>query len=136
MLYKIDKNIRILVVDDYPDLRRMMIRMLHRAGFGPVQEAGDGYECMRIAEADWLDVVLLDISMPGVSGMEICPWLRKAGRNSAMRIIACTAYAQQVHRPLFRAAGFDDLLIKPFGADELYDAVTTTRPQRPAGRPR
>ncbi len=127
MLYKIDKNIQILVVDDYPDLRRMMIRMLHRSGFGCVDEAGDGYECMRIAESKWLDVVLLDISMPGVSGMEICPWLRKAGRNRDARIIACTAYAQQVHRPMFLSAGFDDLLIKPFGADELYDKVTTTR---------
>ena len=50
MRFKIDKDIRILVVDDYPDLRRMMIRMLHRSGFGRVLEAGDGQTCMRIAE--------------------------------------------------------------------------------------
>jgi len=93
MRFKIDEDIRILVVDDYPDLRRMMIRMLHRSGFGRVLEAGDGQTCMRIAESAWLDVVVLDISMPGVRGMEICPRLRKAGRNREARIIACTAYA-------------------------------------------
>jgi len=64
MRFKIDEDIRILVVDDYPDLRRMMIRMLHRSGFGRVLEAGDGQTCMR-----------------------------KAGRNREARIIACTAYA-------------------------------------------
>ena len=128
MLSRINKNIRILIVDDYPELRRMMLRMLHRAGFSRVTAVEDGLACMEHVERHWVDVILLDISMPGVSGMEVCKWLHRVGQNTAAQIIACTAHAQEVHRPMFLEAGFDDLLVKPFGADELFEAVTRAQP--------
>ena len=124
MLSRINKDIRILVVDDYPELRRMMLRMLHRAGFSQVAVAEDGHACMEYVERYCVDVILLDISMPGVSGMEVCKWLRRVGQNTSAQIVACTAHAHEVHRPMFLEAGFDDLLVKPFGADELFEAVT------------
>lgn len=116
------------MVDDYPELRRMMLRMLHRAGFSQVAVVEDGHACLEHVERQWVDVILLDISMPGVSGMEVCKWLRLVGQNTAAQIIACTAHAQEVHRPMFLEAGFDDLLVKPFGADELFEAVTRAHP--------
>jgi CheY-like chemotaxis protein len=124
---RINKSLRVLIVDDYPELRRMIVRTLNRAGFSHVTAVGDGYACMEYVEGHWVDVVLLDINMPGVSGMEVCQWLKRVGQNTHTQIIACTAHAQAVHRPMFLAAGFDELLVKPFGADELFDAVTRVR---------
>ena len=50
----------------------MMLRMPHRAGFSRVMAVGDGLACMEYVERHWVDVILLDMSMPGVSGMAVC----------------------------------------------------------------
>lgn len=134
MLTRINKDIRILVVDDYPELLRMTQRMLHRAGFSRVAVEEDGHACLEHVERHWVDVIVLDISLPGVSGMEVCKWLRRVGQNTAAKIIACTGHAQEVHRPMFLKGGFDDLLLKPFAADELFEAVTRARTTPPRRR--
>src|SRR5688500_20159570 len=75
-----DERIRVLVVDDAPDLRRVVRQTLERhGGFVVVGEAGDGEEAVRVAPAADPDIVLLDLDMPGVGGVDALPMLREAG---------------------------------------------------------
>ena len=109
----------VLVVEDYADLRRMMVRMLSKAGIEKIDQAQDGYECLAMAQRHAYDVILLDISMPGITGLEVCEKLRQSGASRSSRIIACTAHLNMAHGALFDRAGFSDILTKPFGIPEL-----------------
>ena len=78
----------ILVVDDDPDCREIAARLLERAGYR-TRRAASGEECMRIALAEPIDVVLLDVMMPGMDGFAVCEALRQAGQR--IPIILLTA---------------------------------------------
>ena len=70
----------ILVVDDDPDCREIAALLLERAGYR-TRRAASGEECMRIALAEPIDVVLLDVMMPGMDGFAVCEALRRAGKR-------------------------------------------------------
>src|SRR3989441_12897822 len=78
----------ILVVDDDPDCREITARLLEREGHR-TRRAASGEECMRIALAEPVDVVLLDVMMPGMDGFAVCEALRQAGQR--IPIILLTA---------------------------------------------
>ena len=87
----------ILVVDDDPDCREIAARLLERAGYR-TRRAASGEECMRIALAEPIDVVLLDVMMPGMDGFAVCEALRQAGQR--IPIILLTASDEMIDRAL------------------------------------
>jgi CheY-like chemotaxis protein len=111
---------RVLVVDDN-DTNRMLARvLLSRLGW-TVEEANCGEAALqKVASADY-SVVLLDISMPGLSGQETCIEIRKMGKP--LRIIAYTAHAFPEERNKFMAIGFDDILVKPINRLQLEELI-------------
>ena len=113
----------ILVVDDNTDNRVLAARMLKRHGFAVVELADSAANCLTILEARSFDVILMDISMPDVSGVELCQIVRRAPKGADVRIVACTAHASKKDAENFVRMGFDSVLTKPFLMEELYKAV-------------
>jgi len=119
----LSKNQAVLIVDDYPELLKTVTRMLRRSGYSKVFQATNGQDCVQLAQENVIDIILLDISMPGISGMDACRMLRSTATNKRAYIIACTSHADTRHRETFYEAGFNDILLKPFGYPELMDKL-------------
>ena len=118
------KNQAVMIVDDYPELLNTVARMLRRSGYSRVLQATSGQECVQLAQVNVIYTILLDISMPGISGLDACRILRSTAMNTGAHIIACTANTNMRHQDAFFEAGFNDLLLKPFGYQELMDKLT------------
>jgi len=110
---------RILVVDDEPNIRRIVTSYLRNEGY-EVAEAADGDEALeRFARTD-PDLVILDVMMPGRDGIEV---LRELRRRSDVYVIMLTARAEETDRVVGLSVGADDYVTKPFGAKELVARV-------------
>jgi DNA-binding response OmpR family regulator len=115
--------VRILVVDDEPDLVEAVARGLRREGYA-VDTALDGDDAL--AKASWTpyDLVCLDITMPGVDGLEVCRALRSnPPEGVAPRVLMLTARDTLDDRVRGLDVGADDYLVKPFAFDELAARV-------------
>jgi two-component system, OmpR family, response regulator len=115
---------RILVVDDDPRLREVVRYALSREGF-EVLEAGDGHEALRsfekcTAEGAAPDLVVLDVVMPEMDGIEVCRRLRQQGRTP---ILFLSSRGDEVDRVLGLELGGDDYVTKPFSPRELVSRV-------------
>jgi signal transduction histidine kinase len=120
---------RILVVDDDPDLRTALTEVLRMAGHD-VAGACDGPSALRELAAHPFDVVLLDVMMPGMSGLEVLRALRADEAYDDMPIIMVTALSDVRDRVSGLEAGADDYLGKPFDASELLARVSAALRQR------
>lgn len=103
---------RVLVVDDNVINRRLAIAFVSRLGYS-TDQAEDGPGALAKLDAEPFNIVLLDISMPGMSGEEVLAHIRADGRFGGLRVIAYTAHALPEEKQRLIEAGFDDLLIKP-----------------------
>jgi two-component system cell cycle response regulator len=112
----------VLLVDDEPDIRRVVAAKLRGAGY-TVETAGDGAEaCEKIREAP-PHIVLLDMMMPGMSGLEVCRWIRNQPAVQHAYVIFLTAKSQVGDRVSGLDAGADDYVVKPFDLNELMARV-------------
>ncbi|MBI5110245.1 MAG: response regulator transcription factor [Rhodocyclales bacterium] len=111
-----DAPLRILVVEDNPDLAANLIDFL-AAQRHLVDAAGDGLSGLRLAERGHFDVILLDLMLPNLSGMDICRRLRQHGK--ATPILMLTARASLDEKIAGLEAGADDYLVKPFAMREV-----------------
>ena len=110
----------ILVVDDNPTNRLLATMMLEDHGWN-IAEAGDGNEALDALRRDRFDVVLLDISMPGMSGDEVCRRIKS--EPGGPRVVAFTAHALPGEVDQIMSAGFDGLLTKPFSEEQLLASL-------------
>lgn len=111
---------RILVVDDDPKVLSLMRRGLSFAGY-TVDLAADGEECLSIARDRPPNLVVLDVMLPGLDGVEVCKRLRSVDRE--LPILMLTAKGRVSDRIAGLDAGADDYLIKPFAFDELLARI-------------
>lgn len=118
----------VLVVDDNLDNRSLAIRMLKVIGVSSSDQAGNAAECLATVAAKRYDTILLDISMPEVSGIELCKMLRAMPALTGVRIIACTAHASPREAQQFQEMGFDGVLTKPFLMSDLKHALSPAAP--------
>jgi len=107
---------RVLVVDDDALVRRMLTRSLAAEGF-EVEHVADGGAALAAAEASAPDLVVLDVTMPGLDGLAVCRRLRANGLRGS--IIMLTARDAVADRVAGLEAGADDYLVKPFAVEEL-----------------
>jgi two-component system response regulator RegX3 len=110
---------RILVVDDEPAIVDAVTYALRASGF-EVDTFGDGESALEAARSDGYDVLVLDVRLPGLSGIEICRRLRS---ESDVPILILTAMDAEVDRVLGLEAGADDYVTKPFSVAELVSRV-------------
>ena len=120
---------RILVVDDDPQLRRVMRTSLASEGF-EVADARTGEEALERLRTGHFDLVLLDVNMPGIGGMEACRLMRA---NSEIAIIMLTVRNSENDKIATLDAGADDYVTKPFSMPELLARIRAALRRVPGG---
>jgi DNA-binding response OmpR family regulator len=105
----------VLVVDDEPIVRDVVVRYLERDGYTALQ-AASGDEARHLLEREPPSLVVLDVMLPGVSGLELCRWIRS---RSDLPIVMLTALGEEADRIVGLELGADDYLTKPFSPREL-----------------
>jgi len=109
----------ILVVDDEPQIRRVLRSTLTSHGY-VISEAKNGEEAIELARKGKPELILLDVNMPGISGIETC---REIRRGSNAPIIMLTVRNAERDKVLALDAGADDFVTKPFGIEELLARI-------------
>ena len=109
---------KILIVDDEPEAVELVEFNLKQAGFD-VSSAADGDEALRKARAQLPALVVLDVMLPEVDGLEVCKVLRRDPATANIPIIMLTAKAAEIDRVLGLELGADDYVTKPFSPREL-----------------
>jgi len=131
MLPKARVKPKILVVDDEPDALELIAFNLKNAGL-EVLTAENGDQALRLARAQLPDLILLDLMLPEVDGLEVCKILRRDPATSAIPIIMVTAKAAEMDRVLGLELGADDYVTKPFSPRELVLRVKNLLRRRQA----
>jgi len=112
----------VLVVEDEPDIRRLVVLHLERDGFR-CRTATTGSDALREVKAAVPDLVILDLMLPGVDGLEVCRQLRRDASTAAVPIIMLTAKSDEIDRIVGLEIGADDYVGKPFSPKELVARV-------------
>ena len=113
---------KIMVVDDEEDIRELIIYNLKKDGF-TVSSASDGEEALKQIRAGYFDLLVLDLMLPGIQGMELCRTVRNDPKTKDLPIIMLTAKGEEVDRILGLEIGADDYITKPFSPRELVARV-------------
>ncbi len=113
---------RILVVDDEPHIRRVLSAVLGSRGY-EVMMASDGTEGLDEFETEEIDLVILDLMMPGANGLEILSKIRTNQHRADTPVIILTAKGQDTDRDAALAGGANDFLTKPFSPKKLLARI-------------
>ena len=116
-----DKN-RILVVEDERNIRELIRFNLEKNGY-KVEAAENGLDGLKMAETGEFDLLLLDIMLPGIDGLDICKKLRNGDKVPGIPIIMLTAKNEEIDKVLGLELGADDYVAKPFGIKELMARI-------------
>lgn len=120
---------RVLIADDLPDAARSLAVLFEMYG-AEVRISFDGAETVRIAQEFRPDIVLMDLSMPGMSGYEAARALRRMPWGRAMILVALSGWGRTTDLEAARSAGFDDHLLKPFDVERLLEVIARLRGTR------
>jgi two-component system alkaline phosphatase synthesis response regulator PhoP len=121
---------RILVVDDEPQIVKVVKAYLEKTGFAVVS-AADGSAALAVFRREKPDLVILDLNLPGIDGLEVCRAIR---RTSEVPVIMLTARVEESDRLIGLELGADDYVIKPFSPREVVARVRTIL-RRTSGNP-
>src|SRR5580765_7826369 len=113
---------RILIVEDDPDIAALVARYLDKAGF-VTERVASGREALQTIAARPPELLVLDLMLPHVDGLEVCRLLRANEATAAIPIIMLTARAEESERIVGLELGADDYLAKPFSPNELVARV-------------
>lgn len=117
-----DTQKHILVVDDEADLVELVSYNLKKEGFA-VDAASDGETALKIIKKGRYDLLILDLMLPGIQGIELCRIVRNDPKNSGLPIIMLTAKGEEIDRIIGLEMGADDYMTKPFSPRELAARV-------------
>jgi CheY-like chemotaxis protein len=120
-------SVTVLVADDNEVAQRLCRRVLEKAGH-KVLTASDGLEAVSLALANPIDMILMDVAMPGMDGLEAMRLIKE--QKPALKIVIASAHSMASDRERFLAAGADDVLSKPFRLTDLtavVDRLTANR---------
>lgn len=117
---------KVLVVEDSPLNTDLVVEMLNTVGF-KAETAADGEEAVRKAKNDVYDLVIMDIELPCMDGIEAAKIIRTIPGYEKTDIIALTAYAMKGDRERFLAEGFDEYVSKPVNVDDFMELLKKYR---------
>ena len=113
---------KILIVEDEKDIIKMLRYNLEKEGF-KVIDAGDGEDAMDSAVRQQPNLILLDLMLPGMDGLEVCKALKKESKTNPIPIIMLTAKSQESDKVVGLELGADDYITKPFSPRELIARI-------------
>jgi two-component system alkaline phosphatase synthesis response regulator PhoP len=113
---------KILIVDDEKDIVKMLDYNLKKEGFRTVL-AYDGEEALDLASREHPDLIVLDLMLPGIDGLEVCKTLKKESKTAFIPVIMLTAKKQEADKIVGLELGADDYVTKPFSPRELIARI-------------
>lgn len=118
-----DKNIKILVVDDFSTMRRIIKNLLRDLGFVNADEADDGLTALPMLQAGSYDLLITDWNMPGMQGIDLLRAVRADPKLSAMPVMMVTAEQKKAQIIEAAQAGVNGYIVKPFTAATLKEKL-------------
>ncbi|WP_110648263.1 chemotaxis response regulator CheY [Salinicola peritrichatus] len=118
-----DKNMSILVVDDFPTMRRIVRSLLKELGFENVEEAEDGQEALTKLRGGGFEFVVSDWNMPNLDGLEMLKEIRQDPALSSLPVLMVTAEAKKENIIAAAQAGANGYVVKPFTAATLEEKL-------------
>jgi len=118
-----DTNIRILVVDDFSTMRRIVRNLLRELGFQHVDEAEDGAAALAALQKCAFDLVITDWNMPRMMGIDLLKAMRAGPQLAALPVMMVTAEAKKEQIVLAARAGISGYIVKPFTAQTLREKL-------------
>lgn len=113
---------RVLAVDDNLDAVHSLCMLLREMGH-TVDYAINGYVALDAARRFRPDVIILDLGLPGMTGLEVCTQIRRDPELCATKVVALTGYGDESYRRRAEEAGFDRFLVKPLDPNVLYELL-------------
>lgn len=129
----LDKNIRILIVDDFSTMRRIVKNLLHDLGYANTAEADDGKSAWVALQSGQFDFVITDWNMPGMTGLDLLKHIRGDARMAQLPVLMVTAEAQRDQIIEAAKSGVNGYIIKPFTAATLKEKLEKIGQRSAAG---
>ena len=118
-----DKNMKILIVDDFSTMRRIIKNLLHELGFNNTAEADDGATALPMLQAGGFDFLITDWNMPNMTGIELLKAVRAEPALAGMPVLLVTAEAKREQIVEAAQAGVNGYIVKPFTAETLKEKI-------------
>ncbi|GAB4352356.1 MAG: chemotaxis response regulator CheY [Methylohalobius crimeensis] len=118
-----DKNMKILVVDDFATMRRIIKNLLRELGFSHIAEAEEGQAALTKLQAGEFDLLVTDWNMPGMAGIDLLKAVRADEKLAELPVLMVTAEARRDQIVLAAQAGVNGYIIKPFTAATLEEKL-------------
>jgi two-component system chemotaxis response regulator CheY len=119
----VSKEMKILVVDDFSTMRRIIKNLLHDLGYANVTEADDGQTALPMLQAGSFDFLITDWNMPGMPGLDLLKAVRADARLKQMPVLMLTAESKREQIVEAAQAGVNGYVIKPFTAVTLKEKI-------------
>jgi len=119
----LDKNMKILIVDDFSTMRRIIKNLLRDLGFTNTQEADDGNTALPMLRGGDFDFLITDWNMPGMSGIDLLREVRNDEKLAALPVLMVTAEAKRDQIIEAAKAGVNGYVVKPFTAQALKEKI-------------
>ncbi len=119
----IDKNMRILVVDDFATMRKVIKNLLRQTGYQNVTEAEDGVAALKELRSEKIDFVISDWNMPNMTGIELLRAVRADSELSSLPFLMVTAESLKENVVEAVKAGVSNYIVKPFTAEVLSEKI-------------
>jgi two-component system, chemotaxis family, chemotaxis protein CheY len=118
-----DQNMKILTVDDFSTMRRIIRNMLRQLGYTNIVEAEDGAEALSLLQREKVDFVISDWNMPNMSGLDLLKAIRADDNLKPLPVLLVTAEALKENVVEALKAGVNNYVIKPFTAETLKEKI-------------
>ena len=118
-----DKNMKILIVDDFSTMRRIIKGLLHELGFNNIEEADVGNTALPLLKAGNFDFLVTDWNMPGMTGLDLLKNVRADARLAKLPVLLVTAEAKREQIVEAAQAGVNGYVVKPFTANTLKEKM-------------
>ena len=119
-----DKNMKILIVDDFSTMRRIIKNLLRDLGFNNTHEADDGNTALPILKGGGYDFLVTDWNMPGMTGIDLLKAVRVDDNLKTLPVLLVTAESKKEQIIMAAEAGVNGYIVKPFNAATLSEKIT------------
>jgi len=120
----LDKNMKILIVDDFSTMRRIIKNLLRDLGFNNTHEADDGNTALPILKGGGYDFLVTDWNMPGMTGIDLLKAVRADDDLKTLPVLLVTAESKKEQIIMAAEAGVNGYIVKPFNAATLSEKIT------------
>lgn len=121
----VDKNMTVLIVDDYKTMLRIIRNLLKQLGFNNVEEASDGAEALKVLQSKEVHLVISDWNMEPMTGLQLLKEVRADARLKTLPFIMITAESKTENVIAAKQAGVNNYIVKPFNAATLKTKMSS-----------